>query len=238
MGQKHHKSKSSLGRIWHFIWEDDSPLSWIVNIILAFVLIKFVVYPGLGWILGTSHPVVAVVSGSMEHRITYETHLNNPSNSCSGLKKGDLNICGIVFEEKRSMDLDQYWETCGSWYLTANVTKSEFASFPLKNGFNRGDIIVLRNKKPEDIKTGDVIIFQTSVIADPIIHRVVKIKDKNSERVFQTKGDHNAGSGGIDMDIKQDDIIGVAWVRIPYLGYIKIWATEALNSIKCLLRGG
>jgi signal peptidase I len=54
-------------KVWYFVWEDNSVWSWIVNIILAFVLIKFVVYPGLGFVLTTSHPVVAVVSGSMEH---------------------------------------------------------------------------------------------------------------------------------------------------------------------------
>ena len=56
-----------LKKTWYFIWEDNSVWSWIVNIILAFVLIKFIVYPGLGFLLSTSHPVVAVVSSSMEH---------------------------------------------------------------------------------------------------------------------------------------------------------------------------
>jgi len=54
-------------KIWHFIWEEDSLLSWIVNIILAFIIIKFLLYPGLGLMLGTSYPIVAVVSSSMEH---------------------------------------------------------------------------------------------------------------------------------------------------------------------------
>ena len=61
------KVKKRLKKIWYFIWEDNSIWSWIVNIILAFVLIKFIVYPGLGFLLSTSHPVVAVVSESMEH---------------------------------------------------------------------------------------------------------------------------------------------------------------------------
>lgn len=61
------KRKNILGKVWYFIWEDNSLLSWLVNIVLAFVLVKFVIYPGLGLMLGTSYPVVAVVSGSMEH---------------------------------------------------------------------------------------------------------------------------------------------------------------------------
>ena len=59
--------KRYLKKIWYFIWEDDSLLSWIVNIVLAFLLIKFLIYPGLGFALSTDYPIVAVISGSMEH---------------------------------------------------------------------------------------------------------------------------------------------------------------------------
>jgi len=59
--------KKILKKTWHFIWEDDSLLSWVVNVVLAFVLVKFIIYPVLGLLLGTAYPVVAVVSGSMEH---------------------------------------------------------------------------------------------------------------------------------------------------------------------------
>lgn len=61
------KRKTILGKVWYFIWEDNSFLSWLVNIVLAFILVKFIIYPGLGLIFGTNYPVVAVVSGSMEH---------------------------------------------------------------------------------------------------------------------------------------------------------------------------
>src|SRR3989338_5715499 len=60
--------KKGWKKAWHFLWEDDSLLSWAANVIVAFVLIKFVVYPVLGLLLSTSYPVVAVVSGSMEHK--------------------------------------------------------------------------------------------------------------------------------------------------------------------------
>ena len=61
--------KEMLKKIWRFVWENDSPLSWALNILIAFLLVKFIVYPGLGFILGTTHPVVAVVSGSMSHNL-------------------------------------------------------------------------------------------------------------------------------------------------------------------------
>lgn len=56
-----------LGKVWFFIWEDNSIWSWLVNILLAFLIIKFLVYPALGFTFGTTHPVVAVISDSMKH---------------------------------------------------------------------------------------------------------------------------------------------------------------------------
>jgi len=67
--------KKILKKTWWFIWESDSIWSWIVNIILAFVIIKFLVYPGLGFAMQTSHPIVAVVSGSMEHKAVHPCSL-------------------------------------------------------------------------------------------------------------------------------------------------------------------
>ena len=64
--------KKLLKKVWYFIWEDNSIWSWLVNIILAFLLILFIVYPGLGFLLTTSHPVVAVVSESMEHNMEFD----------------------------------------------------------------------------------------------------------------------------------------------------------------------
>ena len=64
--------KKILKGIWYFIWEDNSIWSWLVNVVLAFILIKFIVYPGLGFLLATSHPIVAVVSESMVHDSNFE----------------------------------------------------------------------------------------------------------------------------------------------------------------------
>jgi len=69
--------KSIFKKTWHFIWEDNSIWSWLVNIALAFILVKFIIYPGLGLLFGTSYPVVAVVSGSMEHDGSFDSWWNS-----------------------------------------------------------------------------------------------------------------------------------------------------------------
>ncbi|MBW3017131.1 signal peptidase I, partial [Candidatus Woesearchaeota archaeon] len=200
--------KKLLKKTWHFIWVEDSIWSWIVNVILAFVLIKFIVYPGLGLALGTQFPIVAVVSNSMEHGIN------------------DGSVCGKnVINYDAS--LDDYWEICGEWYEGKNISKKEFSSWKFKNGFNKGDIMILNGKKPADIEVGDVIVFTAKRIdikREPIIHRVVGKSFKDGKYYFTTKGDWNPDTINDEVisekDIAEERILGNALIRLPFLGYV------------------
>ncbi len=190
---------------WKFIWEDDSPLSWALSIILAFILIKFIVYPGLGFVFSTTHPIVAVVSGSMEHPYDY----------------------------------DEWWNIHQSQYDKAGITKEQFSDFRFSNGFNKGDIIVLRGKKPENIEVGDIIVYYSPRRSDPIIHRVVREWQKDGVYYYTTKGDNNLGSNPDELAIPADMIVGynkygkgsTALMRVPYLGWIKIWFVDLLRFV-------
>jgi signal peptidase I len=55
-----------LKRIWDFL-KKDSWQSFLVTLVLAFVLIKFLFFPGLSLLTGTSLPLVIVESCSMYH---------------------------------------------------------------------------------------------------------------------------------------------------------------------------
>jgi signal peptidase I len=201
--------KRKAKKVWWFIWDSNSVWSWIVNIILAFIIIKFLVYPGLGFAFGTSHPIVAVVSGSMEHSMD-----------------SNLNLCDKTFNQKQSINFDSYWDSCGQWYETnVNITKQEFQTFKFHNGFNKGDIIILMGTPVEKIIPGDIIVF-SGYRPDPIIHRVVKNWEQNDIYYFQTKGDHNAQTFAFESKIPEQEYIGRAVVKVPYLGYIKIGAVE------------
>ena len=195
------KVKKQFKKIWYFIWEDNSIWSWIVNVILAFVLIKFIVYPGLGFLLTTSHPVVAVVSESMEH----------------------------------NMKFDEWWGENKEWYIENGISLEDFETFSLKNGFDKGDIMILVGKDVEDIKIGDIIVFRSNR-KDPIIHRVVKKMQDSDEISFQTKGDNNKDSIKNSLldetNLREDVILGKAVFRVPLLGYIKIWFVDFIKILQ------
>lgn len=186
-------------------------LSWIVNVILAFVIIKFLLYPGLGWVLGTPAPIVAVVSGSMEHDGNFEEFWMQPQ-------------CCTEFCNRQ--------EVQGAWYEHANITRTQFYDFDFLNGFNKGDIMILYS--PENAKLGDVIVYLVPNRPDPIIHRVIKTGEDSGRTLFWTKGDHNCDVGSFEDHIPEERVIGKAVWRVPLLGWVKIVAVDLWS----LLTGG
>jgi len=100
------KNKNIFKKIWKFLWKSDSVWSWIVDLILIFLIVKFILFPLFSLILSTSLPFVIIESGSMEHQgsfdswfslhgswyldknITKETIYDWPW--CNGLDKGDI----------------------------------------------------------------------------------------------------------------------------------------------------
>ena len=196
-------------REWlRFIWNGEGVLGWVINIILAFIIIKYLLYPGLGLILGTPVPIVAVVSGSMEHEGNLDEYWTNPI--CCGMK------CTV-----RSVP--------GSYYEQINITSEDFRRFDFVNGFDKGDIMILA--KPNPIEKGDVIVYMANR-PDPIIHRVISHAFKNGKVFYTTKGDNNCESGDFETRIAEEQILGKAVWRIPYLGWVKIAAVELLEALR------
>lgn len=216
--------KNKIKKSWSWVWHSNSIWSWIVALAIIYIAIKFIFFPGLSLLFGTSLPLAGVESSSMDHQIAKDDN-------------GILNLCGRI-KDKSYIDFNQYWETCGDWYEENNITKEQFSEFPLKDGFKKGDIIVVWGRfKP---KIGDIIIFKVdpkSTAPRPIIHRIVGIDEQG---MIQTKGDHNAkqltSSNNIyktdETRISQDQIIGKAVIKIPLFGWPKIWLTELINAFK------
>lgn len=112
-----------------------------------------------------------------------------------------------------------------------NYSKEFVDSWPLKNGFHRGDVLVVKGVEEDDVEVGDVIIFDIRGQNVPIVHRVVKIKDE----YLITKGDHNTNYdpdcklySGISGCWERTKIHGKAVLVIPFLGWPKLILTEIL----------
>jgi len=124
-------------KVWYFLWEEESIWSWIVNVLLAFIIIKFLLYPGLGFVLGTPAPIVAVVSGSMEHENNFDQFWSEPS------------CCNLAC----SKQLVQ-----GKYYESIDISRAQFRDFDFVNGFNKGDIMILYNPKKAELGLCTVLI--------------------------------------------------------------------------------
>ena len=198
--------KENLKKFWNFVWKEDSWQSWIVSLILAFIIVKFIFFPLLSLILGTSLPLVVVESGSMHH---------------SG------SFIGNIFETKSNFN--EWWQQAGNWYEEKSITKEQAEKWQLRIGLEKGDIIVVyRRGEPE---VGDIIIFNANT-QYPIIHRVISISEVNGNKVYSTKGDNNPGQLEIEKQIPENAIIGKAVFKIPKLGWLKLIVVQFFNLFK------
>ena len=67
---------------------------------------------------------------------------------------------------------------------------------------------------------------------EPIIHRVVRTREDSGAHYFSTKGDRNNAQLETEKEIQKDRVIGAAWVRVPYVGYVKIGFTNLVNMVR------
>jgi signal peptidase I len=199
--------KEALKKTWNFLWKDDSIWSWIISLILAFIIVKFIFFPLLSLAFQTYLPLVVVESSSMHH---------------TG------NFFGKVFSTQGNFDL--WWQSSGQWYLDRNITREQAEKWPLRTGFEKGDIMIVSgwDKNPE---VGDVIIFNANTVY-PIIHRIMNIKTVDGQVIYETKGDNNADQLTIEKNIPKNAIVGKAVFRIPLLGWAKLAFVNLFSIFK------
>ncbi|MBM2852431.1 MAG: peptidase [Candidatus Nitrosotenuis sp.] len=95
------------------------------------------------------------------------------------------------------------------------------------------DVLVVQGHVSfDDIKVGDIIVFNRPSGHDRVIvHRVVEILD-DSPKTIRTKGDANPGSiPGTDYPLTKDEYIGKVAYIVPQVGYITRVLTPPINYI-------
>ncbi len=124
------KGKDFFKKFWYLLWKDDSLKGWIFSMVFLFIFIKFIFFPFISLVTGTSLPMAIVDSCSMYHS-------------------------GNIFS-----NFDSWWKTHEWKYKEYNITKEEFENLKMKNGFNKGDLLFMIRANPEKLKIGDIIIFE------------------------------------------------------------------------------
>lgn len=204
------KIKVNLKSIWNFLWKDESLASWIISLVLAFIIVKFIFYPLLSFIFASSMPLVVVESHSMFHQ--------------GSLVKTATAL--PVFEQDR---FESWWNSNNQWYEENNIDYKQAEQWRFETGLDKGDIILLYGSK--NLKVGDIIVFNANSQSQkyPVIHRIIKIRQDNGETIYETKGDNNAAQIPFEKTINEKDIIGKAILRIPKIGWIKLVFVEVVR---------
>lgn len=193
----------NLKKVWKFIWKDDSLLSWITSLLLAFIIVKFIFFPLLSLLMATPLPLVVVESGSMHHPGTFIGNTIGIQNS-----------------------FNKWWEEEGGWYRELDISKENAESWPLKNGLEMGDIVLVTGHG--NLEVGDIIIFNANK-QYPIIHRIVNISEENGEITYSTKGDNNPGQLFTEKEIREEEVVGKAVIRIPKIGWVKLGLVKIIR---------
>lgn len=120
-----------------------------------------------------------------------------------------------------SSGFENWWNANGAKYEARGINKEQFQEFSLKNGLNKGDIIIVKGK--ENYEAGDIVIFIANT-QYPIIHRLIR------DNPYQTLGDNNPTQLAFEQYINDEQVIGQAWGRIPLLGWVKLIFFEPFKS--------
>ncbi|XP_055615426.1 signal peptidase complex catalytic subunit SEC11A [Toxorhynchites rutilus septentrionalis] len=104
----------------------------------------------------------------------------------------------------------------------------------MEPAFHRGDLLFLTNQE-EPVRVGEIVVFKIEGRDIPIVHRVIKLHEKNNGTVkFLTKGDNNSvDDRGLyapgQLWLAKKDIVGRARGFLPYVGMITIYMNEYPN---------
>ena len=130
--------------------------------------------------------------------------------------------CSMYHQGNLFSDTDEWWDRHEKKYFKFFINGLDFQEFPFQKGFNKGDILLIIKAKPETLEEGDVIIFNSNQ-KNPVIHRIIDIKEEDGERVFATIGDNNRGQLSFEKSITQDQLVGKAVIKVaPYFGWVKL----------------
>jgi signal peptidase I len=115
-----------------------------------------------------------------------------------------------------------------SWKFGTQYPIAAITSGSMWPELKTGDMVLIEAIPKEDLKVGDVIVWQVKNSPNFTIHRVLKL----NEKTLVTKGDANFEP---DDPISYDQVVGRTvtfrgrQMRIPYIGYLTIKASKYIQ---------
>ncbi|XP_005995711.1 signal peptidase complex catalytic subunit SEC11A isoform X1 [Latimeria chalumnae] len=109
----------------------------------------------------------------------------------------------------------------------------------MEPAFHRGDLLFLTNRVEDPIRVGEIVVFRIEGREIPIVHRVLKIHEKeNGDIKFLTKGDNNAvDDRGLYKQgqhwLEKKDVVGRARGMLFSFYWVSLyWFTESELCVK------
>ncbi len=212
---------------------NDKLTSWAVYILFAF-LFAYALYNGAGLLLGTPSPMVIVVSGSMEPFFYRGDVILLAGAQPTQIAAPEVEVKRTTLRNVRTQDYVQSYclgqpfnelVPCSAYLsllLQGRARDTDFSVQELRfAGGNDGTRLLIQ-------KTGDVVVYFSRALQQPIIHRAVARLKADDGYYFLTKGDsvHNPlidqETQIVQAAIPAEEIQGKMFFRIPLLGYVKL----------------
>ena len=94
------------------------------------------------------------------------------------------------------------------------------ASGSMTPNINKGDVVIIeKTNNYEEIEVGQVMAYKYNNVI--VVHRVIRKINDDGSYYFYTKGDNNLDED--NYPIKEDMVIGVVDIKIPYIGIPTVW---------------
>lgn len=209
---------------------NNQAIGWIVYVFFAFVF-AWLLYSLVGFVLGTSSPIVVVVSPSMEPVYFRGDAIILQRATVENIEGTDVFLPGEKVSGRAFSEIGEVVFGAGQ---DGRQTAREIRFF------NSSTVPVARN--------GSIVVYFSKWRAQPIIHRVVARIHAMDGVFVLTKGD-SVNNSTIDQDcgavttgfpekncislypVPVREIQGTAFFRVPFVGCVKLWALDDFVSL-------
>ncbi len=100
----------------------------------------------------------------------------------------------------------------------------------MEPAIGEGDVVIAQPVPSKNLQIGDVIVFAANPDSQvPIVHRIVKTREQDGVRYYNTRGDANRNE-----DFTEISLPPTAWRvvnALPKAGYVIVWATRPIGAL-------